>query len=321
MKKLKHISYLSVLLFFLSIDLYSLSGDVQCSIRYFNKKIYYEGDQIELRVELFNNSPENFSFQTTDPKYYNTKITIKDLAGKELTGKYKFNRETIDFQPIYYRNMTILPGEVFAFNILLNDVVDLSEPGTYFLQLDFFVKVDSETVSLESNTLELSLRPNTGISEVQKIIDYETGEILRREKKGPDEVVEYTIQALQKNEFNKFFLYLDLESIMLKSQIIREQYNRLSAEERQKVLADYKLMLETNMKYDFRTADSEAIIYKPIYYKILKTWYTGSNGEVTATEKFKYKQLTEIKEYTYKLKKVNGIWVIYDYYVMNKGTE
>lgn len=321
MKKLKYILYLSLLFFFLSIDLYSLSGDIQCSIRYFNKKIYYEGDQIELRVELFNNSPENFSFQTTDPKYYNTKITIKDLTGKELTDKYKFTRETIDFQPIYYRNMTILPGEMFAFNILLNDIIDLSEPGLYFIRLEFFVKANSDTVSLKSNVLDLSLRPNTGVSEVQKIIDYETGEILRREKKGPDEVVKYAIEALQKNEFDKFFLYLDLKSIMLKSQIIREQYSRLSAEKQQKILEDYKLMLEKNMKYDFRTADAEAIIYRPIYYEILKTWYTDSNAEVIVTEKFKYEQLTEIKEYTYKLKKVDGIWVIYDYLVMNKGIE
>jgi hypothetical protein len=128
--------------------------------------------------------------------------------------------------------MTIQPGEVFAFNIFLEDVIDIEEPGLYFIQLEFFSGIAGTSEPIKSNIIDLSLRPNLGASDVQKLIDYETGEILRRERKAPDEVVEYTINALQKSEFEKYFLYLDLESIMLKSQDRRERYIRLSAAER-----------------------------------------------------------------------------------------
>ena len=302
------------------IPLFSATGDVTCSIRYYNKKIYYTGDPVEIRVELYNNSPENFFFQTTDPKHFNTTMVLKDITGRELTNKYKVTRNINASEPIYYRNMIIQPGEVFAFNIYIDDVIDITESGIYFIQLEFFPDL-YDNRSIKSNVIDLSIRPNLGINEVQKIIDQETGEILKQEGKAPDEVVKYTIEALQKTEFNKYFLYLDLESIMLKSQNRMERYNRLSDIERKKYLDDYKQMLIKNMQIDHRNAPPEAIIYRPFTYNILKTWYTDNNAEVTVRAKFKYEQLVEVKEYTYKLRKNDNIWIIYDYLVMNKGTE
>ncbi len=315
----KYVLFLYLLLILLA-PLFSATGDVTCSIRYYNKKIYYTGDAVEIRVELYNNSPDNFFFQTTDPKYFNTIMVLKDVTGRELKDKYKVTRETSSIQPVYYRNMIIQPGEVFAFNIHLNDVLDISEAGIYFIQLEFFPDLYNNK-SIKSNIIDLSVRPNLGISEVQRIIDQETGEILKRDKKAPDEVVKYAIEALQKSEFDKYFLYIDLESIMLKSQDRLERYNRLSDMDRKKLVDDYRQMLIKNMQADYRTAAPEAIIYRPFTYKIIKTWYTDQNAEVIVTEKFKYEQLVEVKEYTYRLRKNDGIWVIYDYTVVNKGAE
>jgi len=315
----KYLLFLCFLLILLA-PLFSATGDVTCSIRYYNKKIYYAGDNVELRVELYNNSPDNFSFQTTDPKYFNTIMVFKDITGRELKDKYKVTRKIAAAQTVYYRNMIIQPGEVFAFNIPLNDVLDISEAGIYFVQLEFFPDL-YDNRSIKSNILDLSIRPNLGINEVQRIIDQETGEILKQERKAPDEVVKYTIEALQKSEFNKYFLYIDLESIMLKSQDRMESYNRLSDVNRKKFLDEYKQMLIKNMLVDQGTATPESIIYRPFAYNIIKTWYTDQNAEVTVMQKFRYEQLIEVKEYTYKLRKNDTIWVIYDYLVMNKGTE
>ena len=308
------------LLLILLAPLFSATGDVTCSIRYYNKKIYYTGDFVEIRVELYNNSPDNFFFQTADPKYFNTIMVLKDITGRELQNKYRVTREIISAQPVYYRNMIIQPGEVFAFNIRLNDLLDLSDAGVYFVQLEFFPDLH-DNKSIKSNTLDLSIRPNLGISEVQRIIDHETGEILRRARKAPDEVVKYTIEALQKNEFDKYFLYLDLESIMLKSQDRRERYNRLSETDRMQYLEDFRQMLIRNMQADFRTATPEAIIYRPFTFNILRTWYSDNNAEVVVTQKFRYEQLVETKEYTYRLRRENDIWIIHDYLVVNKGVE
>ncbi len=90
-------------------------------------------------MELFNNSAENFTFQVAEPRHYNTKITLKDLSGRELDDQYKFSREINAVQHVYYRNMTIQPVNFFHFNLLLNDIVNIKEAGLYFVQLDFFL--------------------------------------------------------------------------------------------------------------------------------------------------------------------------------------
>jgi hypothetical protein len=91
--------------------------------------------------------------------------------------------------------------------------------------------------------------------------------------------------------------------------------------DRKNFLNEYRQMLIRNMQVDHRTATPEAIIYKPFTYNIIRTWYTDQNAEVTVMQKFRYEQLVEVKEYTYRLRKVDTIWVIHDYIVMNKGTE
>lgn len=297
------------------------SGDVSCKIRYYNKKIYYTGDNITLRVELFNNSPDNFTFQVAEPRHYNMKITVKDLSGRELEDQYKFNREINSVQHVYYRNMTIQPGEFFAFNIYLDDMVNLNDAGLYFIQTEFFPGMGFSENPIKSNVLDLSLRPDIGISDFQRVIDEKTGEILRKESKSPDKVVEYLLNALQKSEYEKYFLYLDLEKIMLKSENRRERYKRLSEADRYSMLEDYRNSMLNLLHTDYRTAESEDIIYVPRSYTINKTWYTQDHGEVNVTEKFKYEDLTEVKDYTYKLSKIDNIWMITDYIVINKGTE
>ena len=318
---MKKISISIILLLITTAAVFSASGDISCKIRYYNKKIYYTGDNVTLRVELFNNSAENFTFQVAEPRHYNIKVTLKDLSGRELDDQYKFSREINSVQHVYYRNMTIQPGEFFSFNLRLNDVVDIKEAGLYFVQLDFFPGFGFSKQPVKSNIIDLSIRPDIGVSEIQRVIDDKTGEILRKEKKGPDAVVEYMLNALQKSEYEKYFLYLDLEKLMIKSESKRERYNRLSEAERYSMVNEYKNYLLNLMQTDYRTADSEDIIYVPLTYTINKTWYTQDHGEVLVTEKFKYEDLTEIKNYTYRLTKIDDIWMITDYIVINKGTE
>ncbi|MCL2791524.1 MAG: hypothetical protein FWD87_00385 [Spirochaetaceae bacterium] len=312
-----------LLLYFLLIlltPLFSVAGDVTCIIRFHNKRIYYVGDIVEIRVELYNNSPRNFTFQTADPKYFNTTFTLRDITGRELRDRYRVTRTTLSAQPVFFRNMVIQPGEVFAFNIRLNDVLDISEAGVYFVDLEFFPNL-YDNRSIRSNTLNLSIRPNLGISEVQRMIDRETGEILRRHRKPPDEVVRFTIEALQRNEFHKYFLYIDLESIMLRSRDRRDRFVRMSEADRRNFLEEFRQMLIRTMQVDHRTAPPEAIIFRPSAFEIIKTWYTQHNAEVTVMQRFRYEQLVAVKEYTYRLRNEDGIWIIFDYEVLNRGVE
>ena len=223
-------------------------------------------------------------------------------------------------QHVYYRNMTIQPGE-FSHLICVSMMLLILRKPAFILYSWIFSWIRISKQPVKSNIIDLSIRPDIGVSEIQRVIDDKTGEILRKEKKGPDAVVEYMLNALQKSDYEKYFLYLDLEKLMIKSESKRERYNRLSEAERYSMVNEYKNYLLNLMQTDYRTADSEDIIYVPLTYTINKTWYTQDHGEVIVTEKFKYEDLTEIKNYTYRLTKIDDIWMITDYIVINKGTE
>ena len=63
--------------------------------------------------------------------------------------------------------------------------------------------------------------------------------------KGPDKVVEYMLNALQKSEYEKYFLYLDLEKLLIKSESKRERYNRMLESERASMIKEYRNYLSS----------------------------------------------------------------------------
>ena len=63
------------------------------------------------------------------------------------------------------------------------------------------------------------------------------------------------------------------------------------------------------------------IIAIPESFQIEKTTYSPVEGSVSVIEWFKYPNFSEKKRYTYKVRQREGIWQIYDYSVVNLGTE
>ena len=63
------------------------------------------------------------------------------------------------------------------------------------------------------------------------------------------------------------------------------------------------------------------IVAVPESFQIEKTTYSPTEGSVTVIEWFKYPNFSEKKRYTYKVWQREGIWKIYDYTVVNLGTE
>jgi hypothetical protein len=59
----------------------------------------------------------------------------------------------------------------------------------------------------------------------------------------------------------------------------------------------------------------------PTSYQVLKTSYDSADATVQVLEKFKYPDYTELKQYTYHLKKSDRYWIISDYEIRNQGTE
>ena len=145
-------------------------------------------------------------------------------------------------------------------------------------------------------------------------VSQESIEILRPIELSPDKVVEQTIIARQKSLWDQYFLYIDVESMLQRNPSLRKKYISLSADERIRMLESFKAdLMQEKIEND--------MVAIPQSFQIEKTSYTPTEGYVSVIEWFKYPNFSEKKRYTYKVRQREGIWKIYDYNVVNLGTE
>ena len=308
--------FLFSLVFIFSVIFPVFSQQVEVKIRYYDKKIYYTDSPVEFKLEITNNSPDTFRFKSSEVRSYNYEFSVKTLGNKTLPHSTEFTMDRGTNQQVFFREISLSPGETYSIITELSDFVEMNEAGVFVVSAKFFPELYTNESSpfIKSNNLTLNLRPAAASAEIQDIIDFETGEIIKAHPIPPDEVIDYTLSARQKSQWNKFLLYLDLEGLYLRSPTSAERYRRLSQADRIIEIANYKKMLLSE------TIDSD-IAMIPLEYRIMKTSYTDFEADVKVTEKFQYTGFVEIKEYIYYLHRDNDIWYIYDYDVRNLGTE
>ena len=285
------------------------------TVRYFDKRVYYPGSSIPVKVEIRNNSPETFMFKAADLRFINLDFEVRTLSNLVLEHSEEFIIQKNSNQHIYYRNVELKPGEEYAFVEDVSSYISIKTPyictrGIFFPLL----REGSNYGMISSNSLSLSVKPAVAGAEFADLIDEATGEILKKEALPPDQVVEYTIKSRQKSQWEKFFLYLDVEKLMLKDPNLRASYLRQPEDKRREMINDYRIRLRQE-----RVDRDISMI--PADFEILKTTYTATEAIVMVKEKFAFPGFTEIKQYTYYLTRKDKIWYIDNYDVRNLGTE
>ena len=312
----KYVFLLLTLIFVFSVCFPVFSEQVEIRIRYYDKKIYYTDSPVQIKIEITNNSPDTFRFKSSEFRCFNFEFDVKTLTNKQLSHSQEFIMDRSTNQQVFFRELSLAPGETYSIVEELSDYVDLSEAGVFLLNLKFYPELfnSSDSVFYRSNNLTLNLRPAASTAKIQDLIDYETGEIIKANPVPPDEVVKYMLTARQKSQWNKFLLYLDLEGLYRRNQSNAERYRRMSQQDRILEIEKYRNMLLNE------TVDTD-IVLRPYEFDIVRTEYTDYEASVKVIEKFEYTGFIEIKEYTYYLIRENEIWYISDYDVRNLGTE
>jgi hypothetical protein len=145
-------------------------------------------------------------------------------------------------------------------------------------------------------------------------LDVDTNAVLVREKLAPDEVVRYLLTARQKSQWEKFFLYLDLETMISRDGVRGRQWRAESEEGRQRMVTRYRQDLQNN------TVNAD-IVLLPSRFEIERTEYNTQTGKVTVLQYYDMVTFTKKKRYIWDLEKKDDVWVIVNYSVTNLGTE
>jgi hypothetical protein len=271
------------------------SGAVDFSIRFYDRRVYFaEGDPVYVQVSIANNSPSTYRFKFADERVFSVDFDIRTMSNRSLEPAEDLVRKRTQNQRIFFREIAVESGESFSFVEDLRDYVKLSRPGSFIVQArvypelyrtsdaaeifpaagsirpaaqDFDPEPNPPAV-LESNRLNLNIRPPAipGPGGIPLSMDIETGAVLVREKLPPDQVVEYLLAARQKSQWEKFFLYLDLEAMLSRDAARKRQWLAEGEEGRRRMLERYRTELQSAViDGDISTIPAEFTVERTVY--------------------------------------------------------
>jgi hypothetical protein len=295
------------------IGLASAQPDI--SIRFFDKRIYYTDSEVFIKVTISNPMAETYRFKLAEERMFSLAFEARTPSNRLLDVSDTYMRTIASGSPVFYREIALEPGEEYSFVEDLRRYVKLADPGVYRVRALFYPElIKPSAASQASADLVVSIRPGAGTPTLAETISVETGDILRAQRIPPDEVIRRTLEARQKERWNEFFVYMDLEALLCHDPEKKRMYDKESDDGRRRMLERYRQELEKE------TVDSD-IATIPYWFDIQETRYADSTGMVRVLEKFQYMQIKLVKEYTYQLQKRDDVWYVVGYSVMNKGTE
>jgi hypothetical protein len=299
-------------------------GDVQgvgISIRFYDKQVYHlSSEPVFVQVTITNNGPLPYRFRLAEDRAFSLDFGVRTLQNQIVPQADALIRKRTESRQVYSRDVMVETGESFSFVEDLQSYAAITGPGTYIVEVKLYPETYraalGEQETLVSNRLRLAVRPPAipGPDGIPVALDIETKANLVRERLPPDEVVAWTITARQKSQWEKFFLYLDLEAMVSRDGSRQRQWRSESEEGRSRMLARYRSdLMESVVDGDISMIPSD--------FTIERTAYNAEDAEVTVIELFRQSNFTERRRYTYYLRRYNGIWSIADYTVINLGTE
>ena len=323
-----------IAMFFLTLMTFSqvnaletVSGEVEFDIRLYDRRIYYttdaagNNDPIYIQITIINNSPLPYRFKLADDRSFSIDVDIRSMSNRQLPQTDLLIRKRTQTSQVFFREITIESRESYSFIEDLRDYIRFENPGSFRVRATVFPELIRGAGSalikpLESNYLNLNLRPAviTGRDGIPIAMDTATGAALVKQPIPPDEVITYMITARQESQWERFFLYLDPEAMLLRDRYQSRKFTTLNEAERQKMVAEY---IENLKK---ATVDGDIVVI-PTSFEILRTEHDNYEATVTVRQKFRNPSFTQIRLYTYTLERRDNYWIIVNYTAQGIGTE
>lgn len=315
---MKRILFLTAILFWTTAQIFAQITNPSVNIRFYNKKIYTPDSQIQIMVELENETETPIAFYLADNKLYNVNVKVASLKGVLCDPSDYYLKTMAVKEPYQYKEVVLQPNERYSFRLRLNDYVTIDKTESYEVTVSFYGNlVRNAGEAAVSNTLYLNINEGSEASvpaAALKPAAAASAAAPQRVRMAPDKAVAFTIDAMMNRKWDDFFLYIDLESLYLKNADRKEQYLNRPEEIRKALLSDYRTKItEGNVEKEF--------VLIPSRYEITLTTYNDTNAQVTVLEYFDRVTFTEKKEYKYRLEKQDSIWMIEDYIVRNLGID
>ena len=290
------------------------------SIKFYDKTMYYpdaaDSNPVFIHITVRNTGTDTLRFKLADDRMFSIDFNAYTIKNERLAQTETLVRKRTTNQTVYFREIALEAGEEYSFVENLKEYLTVANPSVYYVDLTFYPELYRfRDERITSNRLTLEVRPSPSAASSSSIpVEAGTVRILQPEAIPPDQVVERTIVARQKSLWDQYFLYMDVEAMLERTPSQKRRYRAASADERERMIDAYKSdLMQSRIDGD--------IVAVPERFQIEKTVYSKTEGSVVVTEWFNNRTYYEKKSYTYRLRQREGVWQIYDYTVVNLGTE
>ncbi len=290
------------------------------SIKFYDKTMYYpdaaDSNPVFIHITVRNTGTDTLRFKLADDRMFSIDFNAYTIKNERLSQTETLVRKRTTNQTVYFREIALEAGEEYSFVENLKEYLTVANPSVYYVDLTFYPELYRfRDERITSNRLTLEVRPSPSAASSSSIpVEAGTVRILQPEAIPPDQVVERTIVARQKSLWDQYFLYMDVEAMLERTPSQKRRYRAASADERERMIGAYKSdLMQSRIDGD--------IVAVPERFQIEKTVYSKTEGSVVVTEWFNNRTYYEKKSYTYRLRQREGVWQIYDYTVVNLGTE
>ena len=290
------------------------------SIKFYDKTMYYpdaaDSNPVFIHITVRNTGTDTLRFKLADDRMFSIDFNAYTIKNERLSQTEMLVRKRTTNQTVYFREIALEAGEEYSFVENLKEYLTVANPSVYYVDLTFYPELYRfRDERITSNRLTLEVRPSPSAASSSSIpVEAGTVRILQPDAIPPDQVVERTIVARQKSLWDQYFLYMDVEAMLERTSSQKRRYRAASADERERMIGAYKSdLMQSRIDGD--------IVAVPERFQIEKTVYSKTEGSVVVTEWFNNRTYYEKKSYTYRLRQREGVWQIYDYTVVNLGTE
>ena len=303
-----------------SVSAQSRVQNAAVSIKFYDKTMYYpdaaDSNPVFIHITVRNTGTDTLRFKLADDRMFSIDFNAYTIKNERLAQTETLVRKRTTNQTVYFREIALEAGEEYSFVENLKEYLTVANPSVYYVDLTFYPELYRfRDERITSNRLTLEVRPSPSAASSSSIpVEAGTVRILQPEAIPPDQVVERTIVARQKSLWDQYFLYMDVEAMLERTPSQKRRYRAASADERERMIGAYKSdLMQSRIDGD--------IVAVPERFQIEKTVYSKTEGSVVVTEWFNNRTYYEKKSYTYRLRQREGVWQIYDYTVVNLGTE
>ncbi len=294
------------------LDVSADGGSYQ--IRLHDLAIYNPQSSILIRHTISNESAASFRFRLADNRIFNIEIEMRTEDGRPVAQAPTLLNRRNQNSPILYREILLGPGEEYSFIEPLKEYVEIAQPGSYFIRAQFYpilLSVTEERPRLESQEpLRIVIRPTPTAPQPEATTDVPSPPTpLRRQDIAPDQVVRFLLDARIAEDWDRFFLYLNLTSLYRALPTRDRAYSRLSAQNQLLEIERFRQQLQQE-----RT--DEGLALRPLSYSVVQSNYGSDQAQVWADLTFRRSARgSPIRRYQYFLRRDDGSWEIYDYNV------